>query len=60
MDIYVIYSGEFNRYSNEHDYNIISVHATLTEAIETWKKIKTANSASITNPHYFTVGKTAI
>lgn len=60
MNIYVIYSGEYNRYSNEHDYNIISVHATVTEAIETWKKIKAANSAFITNPHYFTVGKITI
>ena len=57
MDIYVIYSGEPNIYSNEHDYNIISIHATAAEAIKTWKEIKTKNAPFITNPHFFTVKK---
>lgn len=57
MNIYVIYSGEYNRYSDEHDYNIISIYATAAEAIAAWKEIKAQNAFSITNPHYFTVKK---
>jgi len=57
MNIYVIYSGESNLYSNDHDYNIISVHATAAEAIKTWKEIKAKNAVFITNPHFFTVRK---
>ncbi len=57
MNIYVIYSGESNQYSYEHDYNIISIHATAAEAITAWKEIKAKNAAFITNPHYFMVRK---
>lgn len=57
MTAYVIYSGEYNRYSDKHDYNIVDIYSNKEEAISTWKKIKNKNNVDITNPHYFIVRK---